>query len=61
MYALAGRRRFVFQGTSENAQCCGGLPSQSLAVIEVEMTKGTLEPELPGRTEEPGDKLEKKG
>lgn len=30
-----------------------GAPVAKVAVIEVEMTKGTLEPRLPGRTESP--------
>ena len=46
-------KRFVFQGTHENAQCSGG---SKAAETEVEMTNRTLEPQLPGRNDSSGRK-----
>lgn len=46
IYALAGERGPSFKGHLEMRSAMGA----SVAVIEVEKTKGTLEPALPGRT-----------
>lgn len=49
---LTRKRTFVIQGAPENAQCSRGSLAK-VAAIEVEMTKGTREPQLPGRTQSP--------
>lgn len=46
---LLGEEVSSFKGQPEKMRSAVGAPIAKEAVIEVEMTKGTLEPQLPGK------------